>query len=58
MLLGTVPEKDATRLARALEAGGCEFYRIGTVVADPGMRLLALDGSTREIKPAGWNHFS
>jgi thiamine monophosphate kinase len=58
VLLGTVPEKSADRLARALEDGGCEFFPIGRIVAEPGLNLLAQDGSKREIKPAGWNHFT
>jgi thiamine-monophosphate kinase len=58
VLLGTVPEKSADKLAKALESGGCEFFPIGRIVGEPGIRLLARDGSTREIKPSGWNHFS
>jgi thiamine-monophosphate kinase len=57
VLLGTVPEKSATELAQALESGGCEFFRIGRILGEPGIRLLARDGSAREIKPSGWNHF-
>ena len=58
VLLGTVPEKSADKLRKALEAGGCEFFPIGRIVGEPGIRLLAPDGSTREIKPSGFNHFS
>lgn len=57
VLLGTVPETSAGKLEKALESAGCEFFRIGGIVEEPGVRLLAPDGSTREIKPAGWNHF-
>lgn len=57
VLLGTAPEKAAARLAQALGAGGCEFHRIGRIVPEAGVRLLAPDGSTREIKTAGWDHF-
>ncbi len=53
VLLGTVPEKSADKLGKALESAGCEFFRIGRIVEEPGVRLLAPDGSTREIKPSG-----
>ena len=58
VLLGTVPERSAGKLGKALESAGCEFFRIGRIVEQPGVRLLARDGSTREIKPSGWNHFA
>ena len=58
VLLGTVPERSAGKLGKALESAGCEFFRIGKIVEGPGVRLLASDGSTREIEPSGWNHFS
>jgi thiamine-monophosphate kinase len=57
VLLGTVPEKSAGELEKALESGGCQFFRIGRITREPGVRLLSPNGSTREIKPAGWNHF-
>jgi thiamine-monophosphate kinase len=57
VLLGTVPEKSAGKLGKALESGGCEFFRIGKIVRDPGVRLVAPEGTTQEIKPRGWNHF-
>jgi len=58
VLLGTVPERSAGKLGKALESAGCEFFPIGMIVEEPGIRLLCLDGSTREIQPSGWNHFS
>lgn len=58
VLLGTVPEESSGKLEKALESGGCGFFRIGRIVGEPGIRLLGRDGSTREIKPSGWNHFS
>jgi len=58
VLLGTVPEKAAGKLGKALESAGCEFFPIGRIVKEPGVRLLTPDGSTRAIEPAGWNHFA
>jgi thiamine monophosphate kinase len=58
VLLGTVPEGSADMLGKALESAGCGFFPIGRIVEEPGIRLLAPDGSAREIKPTGWNHFS
>jgi thiamine-monophosphate kinase len=58
VLLGTVPEKSASNLERALHAGGYEFFPIGKIVAEPGLRLQGRDGLVRDIKPSGWNHFS
>ncbi len=58
VLLGTVPERSAGKLEHALKAGDCSFFAIGRISGEPGLRLLATDGSTRAIKPAGWNHFS
>jgi len=57
VLLGSVPEKAAGKLEKALKAGGCAFFPIGKIVAEPGLRLLDREGSVREIKPSGWNHF-
>jgi thiamine-monophosphate kinase len=57
VLLGTVPEGDAERLAMALRSGGCEFFPVGTVVAGAGLRLKGVDGSLRVIHPGGWDHF-
>lgn len=57
VLLGTVPEKWAGRVEAALKAGGCEFFPIGRIVAEPGIRLLSRDGSASEISPSGWDHF-
>jgi thiamine monophosphate kinase len=57
VLLGTVPERSAAKLGKALTSAGCDFFSVGRIVKEPGIRLLASDGSTREIKPSGWNHF-
>jgi thiamine-monophosphate kinase len=57
VLLGTVSQKAASKLEKALQAGGCGFFPIGKIVAKPGLRLLDRDGSEREIRPSGWNHF-
>ncbi len=58
VLLATAPAKAAAALGKALQEGGCAFHRIGEIVHEPGIRLRARDGTTREIEPAGWNHFT
>jgi thiamine-monophosphate kinase len=58
VLLGTVPERSAAKVGKALESAGCDFFRIGKIIEGPGIRLLGRDGSTRQIDPAGWNHFA
>jgi thiamine-monophosphate kinase len=57
VLLGTVPEGEADRLATALRSEGCEFFPIGAIVAGTGLRLRGADGSLRAIRPGGWDHF-
>jgi thiamine-monophosphate kinase len=57
VLLGTVEEKLAARLEEALAAEGCEFYPIGTTVAEAGLKLKFQDGSIETIGASGWDHF-
>jgi thiamine-monophosphate kinase len=58
VLLGTVPEMSAGKLEKALASAGCEFFSIGRIEKETGLKLRARDGTTREIKPSGWNHFA
>ncbi|HVO85176.1 MAG TPA: thiamine-phosphate kinase [Syntrophobacteria bacterium] len=57
VLLGTVPEQNVFKLEGALRAAGCEFFAIGTIAAEAGLRLRGADGSLRTIRPGGWDHF-
>ncbi len=57
VLLGTVPENSAAHLQEALQSGGCEFYPIGNMVAEPGLKLKGRDGSIEVVGASGWDHF-
>jgi thiamine-monophosphate kinase len=57
VLLGTVPERSAGRLEEALKASACEFFPIGRVGAEPGIRLKTRDGALRDVEPGGYDHF-
>ena len=58
VLLGTVPGRSVDRLAGALKSAGCEFFAIGTIAAEAGLRLRGSDASLRAIRPGGWDHFT
>ncbi len=55
VLLGTVPEKSAQNLKKALNSGNCEFYSIGRMVPEKGIKIKNSDGSLRKVKRAGYN---
>lgn len=57
VLLGTVPKEKAEPLGEALRSEGCDFFPIGEITAEPGLRLKCTDGSLRDIQPGGWDHF-
>jgi thiamine-monophosphate kinase len=57
VLLGTAPPNAADKLEQALRSDGCEFYPIGSMVSEPGLRLKCSDGSTEPIETRGWDHF-
>lgn len=57
VLLGTVKEDSAQNLKEALNSRGCEFYPIGQMVQEKGIKIRSGDGSLREIEAAGYNHF-
>jgi thiamine-monophosphate kinase len=58
VLLGTVPRQSVDKLEGALNAAGCEFFAIGTITAEAGLRVRGGDGSLRTIRPRGWDHFT
>jgi thiamine-monophosphate kinase len=51
----TVGPEDATRLL-AEPPKGVTLYRIGTITAEPGLRLRYPDGRTEPIEPKGFDH--
>jgi thiamine-monophosphate kinase len=57
VLLGTVLSGSAEDLRAALESGGCEFYQIGHMVNEPGLRLRTRKNSLETMGANGWDHF-
>ena len=57
VLLGTVVPGLAANLRAALESEGCEFYQIGHMVAEPGLRIKTSENSLETIGASGWDHF-
>lgn len=57
VLLGTASGESAGFLARALKSQDCQFIVIGKITADPGIKLAGRDGSSRQIRASGYNHF-
>lgn len=57
VLLGTVPEKSADTLKNSLEAAGCKFHPIGTIMKDSGIFLKGKDHFLRKIEASGFDHF-
>ena len=48
----------ATELLNDLARSGCAATRIGRIVAEPGVRVRAVDGSLVASPRPGWEHFS
>ena len=48
----------ATELLNDLARSGCAATRIGRIVAEPGVRVRAADGSLAMSPRPGWEHFS
>ena len=57
VLLGTVFPGSAADLRAALESEGCEFYQIGHMVAEPGLKLRTSENSLEMMGAGGWDHF-
>jgi thiamine-monophosphate kinase len=57
VLLGTAPADAADRLEGALKSKSFEFYPIGNMVSEPGLKIRYRDGSTAAIGARGWDHF-
>ncbi len=56
-LLFTAPAGEEPRLHAIARKAGVPITRIGHIVARPGVRVLAPDGSVVTIKGGGWQHF-
>jgi thiamine-monophosphate kinase len=57
VLLGTVVPESANALRTALVSEGCEFYQIGQMVAEPGLKLRSRENSLESMGTIGWDHF-
>ena len=57
VLLGTVPRQLVDELEEALGMQGCDFYPIGEMISEPGIKLKDRNGSVEEIDATGWDHF-
>ncbi len=57
LLAAVKPDALETLLKQASRAGR-EFYPIGEFISGNKMELVGIDGSRREIRPAGWDHFA
>ncbi len=57
VLLGTAPEKAAESLSKALQSQNCQFFIIGKITGEPGIKLVSRDGSIRQIRASGYDHF-
>jgi thiamine-monophosphate kinase len=57
VLLGTASRDAADRLERVLKSKSFEFYLIGNMVSEPGLKIRYRDGSTEAIGARGWDHF-
>jgi len=58
VLLAAVKPDCLETLLKQATVSGREFFPIGEFVPGNKMELVGLDGSRREIRPAGWNHFA
>ncbi|HBZ01961.1 MAG TPA: thiamine-phosphate kinase [candidate division Zixibacteria bacterium] len=57
ILLGTAPESSQEALGKALKAKGCQFFVIGKISSEPGIKLIGRNGQTRQIRISGFDHF-
>jgi thiamine-monophosphate kinase len=58
VLLAAVNPRELDALLEQASQAGRQFYPIGEFVSGHKMELVCLDGSIREIRPAGWDHFA
>lgn len=53
----TVPPERAARLDTVVADWDCRCTRIGVITAEPGLRLVRVDGSTFHLDRPGYDHF-
>jgi len=58
VLLAAVDTRKLGALLEQASLSGRQFYPIGEFVSGHEMEFVGLDGSRREIRPAGWDHFA
>ncbi|WP_322404441.1 thiamine-phosphate kinase [Massilia luteola] len=54
----TAPAERRDAILAAGVASGTAVTRVGTIVAEPGLRLVDADGAALDLQLAGWDHFS
>jgi len=57
VLLGTAPEPNARKLETALKTEGCEFFIIGKINDEKGIKLVGRDGQSSRVAAKGYDHF-
>lgn len=55
-LLFTIPKRFESRIPKHFH--GTPITRIGTVVRELGLRVMAADGRMSSVAPRGWDHFA
>lgn len=58
VLLAAVNPRELDAILEQAKLAGRQFYPVGEFVSGHKMELATLDGSIREIRPAGWDHFA
>ena len=54
----TAPVDRRAAILAAGEASGTAVTRVGSITAEPGLRLVDADGTALDLQLAGWDHFS
>lgn len=54
---GNVPEVLKAESTGSDEVDSLALTRVGTIVAEPGVWILAADGKRQALAPTGWQHF-
>ena len=52
-----MPPESAPRLEAALKTGGGEFFPIGKMTAEGGLKITTADGTLRDLRVKGYDHF-
>jgi thiamine-monophosphate kinase len=54
----TAPAAQRDAIVAAGAACGTAVTRVGSITAEPGLRLVDADGAALDLQLAGWDHFS